>query len=103
MKKILFKFVTIRRIFLCIGGFLNNGITSSAINLSHAIDYNKYNLIILDKGNIGEVETNNLKRLHPNVNLIHRIGQSNTTLNEYRKNQFVTQRRGYRKFLGRKD
>lgn len=92
-----------KNIFMYCGGFLNNGITSSAINLSHAIDYNKYNLIILEKGNVGEVEKNNLKRLHPNVNLIHRIGQSNTTLNEYRKNQVVIQRRGYRKFLGRKD
>ncbi|AMG34300.1 glycosyltransferase [Staphylococcus saprophyticus] len=90
-------------ILMYCGGFLNNGITSSAINLSNQIDYNKYNLIIIDKSNLGEVEKYNMNRLNDNVNLIYRMGQSNTTFSEFRKNQFVTQRRGYRKYLGEKE
>ncbi|MDW4472958.1 glycosyltransferase [Staphylococcus saprophyticus] len=90
-------------ILMYCGGFLNNGITSSAINLSNQIDYNKYNLIIIDRSNLGEVEKYNMNRLNDNVNLIYRMGQSNTTFSEFRKNQFVTQRRGYRKYLGEKE
>ncbi|PTI78441.1 hypothetical protein BU064_07790, partial [Staphylococcus succinus] len=92
-----------KNILMYCGGFLNNGITSSAINLSHAIDYNDYNLIIIEKGNLGKIEKDNMRRIHPNANLLYRGGQSNTTLKEYRKNMFVTQRRGYRKYLGKKD
>lgn len=92
-----------KTIIMYCGGFLHNGITSSAINLSHSIDYNLYNLIIIDKGNLGDVERYNMSRLSPNANIVYRTGQSNTTFTEYRKNQFVLQRRGYRKYLGEKD
>lgn len=94
---------TKQNLIMYCGGFLHNGITSSAINLSHSIDYDLYNLIIIDKGNLGEVERYNLNRLHPKANIIYRIGQSNITFTEYRKNQFILQRRGFRKYLGKRD
>ncbi|WP_083606698.1 glycosyltransferase [Staphylococcus condimenti] len=90
-------------IIMYCGGFLPNGITSSAINLSHSINYDKYNLIIVEKGQINDVMKYNMERINTKANLVFRIGQSNTTFNEYRKNQFITQRRGYREFLGKRD
>ncbi|MEL0537551.1 glycosyltransferase [Staphylococcus debuckii] len=92
-----------QNIIMYCGGFQPNGITSSAINLSYSIDYEKYNLIVIDKGQVNSVMEYNMERINPRANLVFRIGQSNTTFNEYRKNQFITQRRGYRGFLGTED
>jgi CDP-glycerol glycerophosphotransferase len=92
-----------KNILMYCGGFLNNGITSSAINLSNSIDYNNYNLIIIDKGNLGEEERENMKRLNSKANIVYRVGQSNVNFSEFRKNQFVISRRGYRNFLGKKE
>ena len=56
------------------GGMINNGITSSMLNLLENIDYTKYD-VTLFLGFTNKIETlNNLKRVNPNVRIILRQG-----------------------------
>ncbi|WP_422123883.1 CDP-glycerol glycerophosphotransferase family protein [Planococcus sp. X10-3] len=64
------------------GGFHNNGVTSSAINLMNNIDYSKYNVIIADKGNFDEESAKNHVKLNKHVKKYYRSGSINYHLNE---------------------
>lgn len=56
------------------GGLMNNGITSSFINLTNNIDYTKYDVTcFVGSSNKAEV-LNNYKKLNPNVRLIFKLG-----------------------------
>ena len=58
------------------GGFYNNGITSSLINLSNSINYDKYEVIIIEYPNASsEIKTKNLARLNKNVKVIFKFGE----------------------------
>ena len=46
------------------GGFLNNGITTSAINLLNNIDYNLYNVVVVDKGAYDSESEFNISKLN---------------------------------------
>ncbi|MFL2095852.1 CDP-glycerol glycerophosphotransferase family protein [Marinilactibacillus psychrotolerans] len=69
-------------LFYC-GGFYNNGITNSAINLSKHIDYDKYEVIFMDTDKMKEEKANNIKRVDSRVHFIYKFsavnrGYSNT-------------------------
>lgn len=72
-----------KNILMYCGGFLNNGITSSAINLSYNIDYSRFNLIVIDKGKYNEESEANIRRLDPRAKILYRVGGINTTLSEW--------------------
>ncbi|MCU6709196.1 CDP-glycerol glycerophosphotransferase family protein [Paenibacillus sp. J5C_2022] len=76
-------------LFYC-GGLVNNGITSSVINLLNAIDYNKYNVAILEKYKYDEVSRNNLLKINRKVKRLHRVGSMNHSLFEVYKNLLIT-------------
>ncbi len=63
-------------IFYC-GGFFNNGITMSAINLSKMIDYDKYDVIFMDTDRMKAEKANNIKKVDPRVHFIYKFGAVN--------------------------
>lgn len=71
-----------KNIVVYAGGFANNGVTASAINLSHNIDYKKYNFIFLDKLTYDADSSLNLKKVNQNANIIYRSGQMNLEVYE---------------------
>lgn len=72
------------------GAFLNNGVTTSAINLSKLFPYDKYNLIIIDKNRGNQTFEDNIKQLSPNVHMVYRGGGTNLTFYEWvRYNRFM--------------
>ena len=72
------------------GAFLNNGVTSSVINLSKLFPYDKYNLIIIDKSRGNKIFEDNIKRLSPKVHMVYRGGGMNLTFYEWvRYNRFM--------------
>ncbi|GBD80886.1 glycosyltransferase [Tetragenococcus halophilus] len=77
-------------VVLYAGAFLNNGVTSSIVNLSKLFPYDKYNLIIIDKNKGDKTFENNIKRLSPNVHMVYRGGGTNLTYYEWvRYNRFM--------------
>ncbi|MCM3023718.1 glycosyltransferase [Heyndrickxia ginsengihumi] len=69
-------------ILIYCGGFLNNGVTTSAINLLNNIDYQKYNVIVADKGNYDDESAHNFNKLNENVKKYYRNGSMNVLLSE---------------------
>lgn len=63
-----------KNILIYCGGFLNNGVTTSAINLLDNIDYSKYNVVVIDKGNYNEECNFNISKLNSNVKVLYRVG-----------------------------
>ncbi|MGX6962300.1 glycosyltransferase [Vagococcus xieshaowenii] len=59
------------------GGLFNNGITTSLINLTKQIDYDKYEVIIFDFDNIARYaeKQTNLARLDKRVKVIYKFGR----------------------------
>lgn len=90
---------TKKNILMYCGGFLNNGITTSAINLSQNIDTSKYNLIVIDKYSEDPRYLDNLAKLDENTTILYRTGQINVTKREYYAHEFIISRRGMRRFL----
>ncbi|MFZ4908166.1 CDP-glycerol glycerophosphotransferase family protein [Enterococcus thailandicus] len=81
-------------ILLYPGGFYNNGITNSIINLSHRIDYSRYELVLLDFANINTEKKENMKRLHPKVHFIYKFSYVNRSILDT-INQNILYRQGY--------
>lgn len=63
-----------KKVLIYGGGFANNGITSSLINLSKNFDYNKFELFIVEKHNVNGDTKNNLMELDPRANILYRRG-----------------------------
>lgn len=78
-------------LFYC-GGFLNNGVTTSAINLMNNIDYDKYNVIVADKGTFNEEDMFNFSKLNPNVKKLYRVGAMNVLPIEVDKQEYLFKR-----------
>ncbi|MFF2290327.1 CDP-glycerol glycerophosphotransferase family protein [Peribacillus butanolivorans] len=76
-------------ILIYCGGFLNNGVTTSAINLMNNIDYEKYNVMVADKANFDEESSKNFNKLNENVKKYYRIGSMNVLLNEVDKQNYL--------------
>ena len=63
-------------VFYC-GGFFNNGITMSAINISKNIDYDKYEVIFMDTDKMRAEKTNNIRKVDSRVHFIYKFGAVN--------------------------
>lgn len=71
-----------------IGGFGQNGITSSFINLTNNIDYDKFNVIVVDKSKISNDGYKQVSKLNKNVVFMQRTGKLMYSIDEgiwYRK------------------
>lgn len=71
-----------KKILMYCGGFLNNGITTSAINLLDNIDYDKYDVVVIDKGNYNDESEGNISNLNKNVKILYRVGNMLPLLSE---------------------
>ncbi|WP_145650758.1 glycosyltransferase [Bacillus paralicheniformis] len=78
-------------LFYC-GGFYNNGITMSAINLFDHIDYSKYEVTVIDNANEHKDKWKNIRKLNPKVHVLYRPGVFNKTLKETYEHQLVLRR-----------
>lgn len=65
------------------GGYLNNGITSSLINLSRNFDYDKYNLIIVDRNGKQKWFDNNVRKVGDKAHVLFRGGGIDLTYPEW--------------------
>ncbi len=64
------------------GGFYNNGITNSLINMSKAFDYDKYEFVIVENNKIFMDKLNNIKRLDSRAHLITLFTDINRNLRD---------------------
>ncbi|MGL5417379.1 MAG: CDP-glycerol glycerophosphotransferase family protein [Clostridium sp.] len=71
-----------KNIIMYCGGFLNNGITTSAINLLNNIDYEKYNVMVVDKGNYNDESKENVENVNIKAKIIYRVGNMLPRLEE---------------------
>lgn len=78
-------------LFYC-GGFYNNGITNSAINLSKSIDYDKYDVIFMDTDKMKKEKASNIERVDPRVHFIYKFsGVNRSYKNTVRQNLLYRQ------------
>ncbi|WP_051999537.1 hypothetical protein [Listeria cornellensis] len=63
-----------KTILMYCGGFKNNGITTSAINLLHNLDYNRYRVIVIDSEGLQEDCKRNFEKLDPRVLRVTVVG-----------------------------
>ncbi|MGK4064205.1 glycosyltransferase [Weissella paramesenteroides] len=71
-----------KNIIIYAGGFQNNGVTTSSINLSFNIDYSKYNIIYIDKWKYDEDSEKNVLKLNDSSTLIFRTGATDYLMEE---------------------
>ncbi|MEC1365982.1 glycosyltransferase [Bacillus licheniformis] len=90
-----------KNILIYCGGFLNNGITSSAINLLNNIDYEKYNVVVIDKGNYDKESSYNISRINAKAKRVYRVGSMNLTIKEWYLHGLMN-RRGYTEELAKR-
>lgn len=76
-------------ILMYCGGFLNNGITESAINLLNHIDYSRYNVVVIDKDKYTGAAAINIKRLNPKVKILYRAGSMNVSFKELYAHMYI--------------
>ncbi|MCD3218765.1 CDP-glycerol glycerophosphotransferase family protein [Mammaliicoccus sciuri] len=62
------------------GGFYNNGITNSVINLSKKIDYDKYEIILIENDKKFRDKILNMERLDPRVHIISKFSRTNRNI-----------------------
>lgn len=78
-------------LFYC-GGFYNNGITNSAINLSKKIDYDKYDVVFIDTDRMNKEKSNNIQRVDSRVHFIYKFsGVNRGYMNTIRQNLLYRQ------------
>ncbi|ETI91842.1 MAG: Cps2D [Clostridium butyricum DORA_1] len=70
------------------GGFLNNGITTSLLNIVNRIDYDKYTVSIVEADK-NDLRRENLKKLNPNAKIFFRSGRMNCRMWEAYANKWV--------------
>lgn len=73
-----------KKIFMYVGGFQMNGVTSAALNLLNAIDYDKYDVSLFSPYLKGEIENRNFDEIPERVRVFLLCG--NMTLTEEQKN-----------------
>ncbi|MGM8364826.1 CDP-glycerol glycerophosphotransferase family protein [Virgibacillus sp. W0181] len=88
-----------KKLLLYCGGFYDNGITISAINLSKYIDHEKYDLTVIDFGKKNESQIANMRKLHPNIRVIYHIGTWNMSLKDYYKHNLANRKGLYSKVI----
>lgn len=80
------------RVLIYAGGLMNNGITSSLLNLLENIDYNRFEVIIFMQRKTNKIVLDNLNSINKNVKIILRSGGFFATFNENYRNIFVRKR-----------
>ncbi|CAG7914655.1 CDP-glycerol glycerophosphotransferase family protein [Mammaliicoccus sciuri] len=84
------------------GGFYNNGITNSVINLSKKIDYDKYEIILIENDKKFRDKILNMERLDPRVHVISKFSRTNRNVIDT-ISQNILYRQGYEsKYINRK-
>lgn len=83
------------------GGFHNNGITNSIINLSKQIDYKKYEIIILENNKKTSDKIANISRLDSRVHIITKFSNSNRTLMDTYSRNILFRQGYYSKYLNK--
>ncbi|MED3650511.1 glycosyltransferase [Heyndrickxia sporothermodurans] len=89
------------KILLYGGGFLNNGITASLTNLLKSIDYDLYDVTLIDYGNQKEEKIHNLNKINKNVHIIYRVGSWNATIAERLRHLLFLQNGAYTPYMKR--
>lgn len=85
-------------LFYC-GGFYNNGITISAINLMKYIDYSKYDIIIIEPARKTAEQIKNIQRIDSRATILYRIGTWNMTISDYYRYNLIIRKGVYSKLL----
>lgn len=80
------------KIIMYCGAFYNNGITMSALTLLDAIDYDKYEVVVIENPKGSEEKWVNIKRANPNVHFIYRPGVLGRTVLDSYKHQWILNR-----------
>ncbi len=79
------------KILIYPGGMGNNGITTSAINLSYNLDYDHYDVTYLLWDNEQPEIINNVDQLDERVRLIYRFGVTALTRPEHKQDRYVSE------------
>lgn len=66
-----------QRVLLFLGGMRSNGITSSALNLLHNVDYERFDVSVVIGRPVGEHQRRNQELIDERVRQFHRIGGMN--------------------------
>ncbi len=80
------------------GGFFNNGITVSLINLLDHINYDKYDITVLTADTADKAKLKNINKLDPRVRLLFRTGTFNITILERLKEKYILHKGVYTDF-----
>lgn len=80
------------RILIYAGGMMNNGITSSLMNLLQNIDYSRYEVVIFLQRNFNKIALDNLSNINKNVKIVLRNGGFFASLTEHYRNEYVRKR-----------
>lgn len=80
------------RLLIYAGGLLNNGITSSLLNLLENINYDRFEVTIFLQRQSNKIALDNLNRVNKNVNIILRNGGFFATFTENYRNNYVRNR-----------
>jgi CDP-glycerol glycerophosphotransferase len=86
-----------KKILIYPGGLLNNGITSSFINLVDNIDYSKYDVSIFMKSPKSKEALNNIAKVNKNARFLFRNGLEVRSLLEVYRDKFVHNRGAHSK------
>lgn len=79
------------KILMYPGGFLNNGITASVISLLNGIDYNTYDVTLIDHGNnLKDEKWQNMEKINKHVHHIFRVGTWNASVSELYRHSIVS-------------
>jgi len=65
------------------GGLRNNGLTSALVNLTNTVDYDKFNLVLIDKDSLNNDNIKYLKKLHEKTKILYRESDVNLTIREW--------------------
>jgi len=91
-KKVLNNINNKESLLIYAGGLMNNGITSSLLNLLENIDYNKFEVTIFMQRKVNKIALDNLNRVNKNVKILLRSGGFFATMSENYRNNYVRNR-----------
>ncbi|MDO5374986.1 MAG: glycosyltransferase [Staphylococcus rostri] len=80
------------RILIYAGGLMNNGITSSLLNLLENIDHDRFEVIMFMQRRVNKIALDNLSKVNKNVKILLRSGGFFATFTENYRNNYVRKR-----------
>ncbi|GHH97454.1 CDP-glycerol glycerophosphotransferase family protein [Neobacillus kokaensis] len=90
-----------KKILIYPGGMMNNGITSSFINLMDNIDFNQYDVSVFINSPSSKEVLNNLAKVNKNARFLFRNGQGVYSIFEIYRDKFVHNRGAHTDFTKR--